>query len=116
MDALDYLGAKVTVAVDRRLGSLHPKHGYTYPVNYGFIAGTTSGDGEELDAYILGVEDPVDEFAGECIGVIRRNSEADDKLIVVPIGIRLSAEDIRSQTCFQEQFFESELFLIRNEK
>ena len=30
-----------------------------YPINYGYIEGTMAADGEEEDAYILGVTDPV---------------------------------------------------------
>ena len=54
MDARDYLSKKVTVKMDRSLGSKHPKHGFIYTVNYGFIPGTISGDGEELDLMCKG--------------------------------------------------------------
>ena len=47
----NYLGQTVSVVMDRPLGSKHPKHGFIYPVNYGYIPNTISGDGEELDAY-----------------------------------------------------------------
>ena len=30
------------------MGSRHPKHGFIYPVNYGYVPNTISGDGEEL--------------------------------------------------------------------
>ena len=54
MENTNYLGKEVVVKMDRPLGSKHPKHGFIYTVNYGFIPGTISGDGEELDAYVLG--------------------------------------------------------------
>ncbi|MBE6049509.1 MAG: hypothetical protein E7214_02325 [Clostridium sp.] len=50
-----YLGKLVTVKMDRPLGSKHPKHNFIYPLNYGYIPNTTSGDGEEIDVYIIGV-------------------------------------------------------------
>lgn len=53
-DFKKYIGQKVTVTVDRKMGSKHPKWGFIYPNNYGYIPNTVSGDGEELDAYILG--------------------------------------------------------------
>ena len=56
--------------MDRPLGSAHPKHGFLYPVNYGFVPGTISGDGEELDAYVLGEHNPLDEFTGRVIAII----------------------------------------------
>ncbi|MBQ2771027.1 MAG: inorganic pyrophosphatase, partial [Clostridia bacterium] len=59
------IGRIVTVTVDRPLGSFHPKHpDIYYPVNYGYIEGIMAPDGEEQDAYILGVNVPVDKFIG----------------------------------------------------
>ena len=48
--ASDYLNRIVSVVMDRPLGTKHPKHGFVYEVNYGYIPNTVSGDGEELDA------------------------------------------------------------------
>jgi inorganic pyrophosphatase len=53
--AEQYLGKEVSIIIDRPLGSKHPKHGFLYEVNYGYVPGTRSADGEELDAYYLGV-------------------------------------------------------------
>ena len=53
MDNRQYLGKEVDVKMDRPMGSKHPKWGFVYPVNYGYIPNTISGDGEELDAYVL---------------------------------------------------------------
>ena len=64
MKSKDYLGKIVNVTMDRPLGSKHPKHGFIYPVNYGYIPNTISGDGEELDAYVLGVHEPLETFEG----------------------------------------------------
>ncbi len=50
------IGDVVTVIVDRPLGSYHPKHkDIYYSINYGYIEGIIAGDGEEQNAYILGV-------------------------------------------------------------
>ena len=103
----NFIGKEVTVKMDRPLGSRHPKHNFIYPVNYGYIEGTCSGDGEELDAYVLGVFKPMDEFTGEVIAIINRTSEDDDKLIVVPKGRSYTDDQIRALTEFQEWFFES---------
>jgi len=48
-----FLNTKVTVKIDRQLGTKHPKWSFYYPVNYGFIENTKAPDGEELDAYVL---------------------------------------------------------------
>lgn len=54
------IGDIVKITVDRPLGSYHPEHkDMYYPVNYGYIQGLLAPDGEEQDAYILGVDEPV---------------------------------------------------------
>ena len=104
-----YLDKEVNVKIDRPLNSKHPKHGFTYELNYGYIPNTTSGDGEELDCYVLGVEEPITKFTGKCIAVIHRLNDDDDKLIVVPEGKEFTDEEIKKLTHFQEQYFESEI-------
>ncbi len=106
-DSNQFLGQIVSVKIDRPLGSQHPKHGYVYPVNYGFIPETTSPDGEELDVYVLGIDKPLERFSGRCIAVVHRLNDEDDKLIVVPDGVVFSDEEIRQAVYFQEQYFQS---------
>lgn len=105
--ANDYLGKNVSIVIDRKLGTKHPKHGFIYMVNYGYVPSTISGDGEELDAYLLGVFEPVDEFIGKVIAIIHRTNDDDDKLVVVPDDRKYSDDEIRALTEFQEQYFES---------
>lgn len=112
VNAKDFIGKKVNVKVDRQLGSRHPKHGFMYMLNYGFIPNTVSGDGEELDAYLLGVFEPTSAFEGVVIAVIHRTNDDDDKLVVVPEGKDYSDDAIRALTEFQERFFDS--IIIRN--
>jgi inorganic pyrophosphatase len=104
-----YIGQKVIAYIDRPLNTKHPKHGFLYPVNYGYIPNTVSGDGEELDCYILGVDEPLKTFEGDCIAVIHRTNDDDDKLVVVPEGSNFTDKEIRELTNFQEQYFESEI-------
>ena len=60
------VGTTVTVTVDRPLGSYHPEYkDMYYPINYGYIEGVMAPDGEEQDAYILGVNEPVGKFTGK---------------------------------------------------
>lgn len=108
--ATDYLGKSVLVKIDRPLNSKHPKHGFIYELNYGFVPDTRSPDGEELDAYILGVAEPLETFTGKCIAVIHRTNDDDDKLVVIPEDTKdMTDEEIRAATNFQEQFFKSEI-------
>ena len=46
MDTKNYLNTKVKVIMDRKMGSSHPKYGFIYPVNYGYVPNTISGDGD----------------------------------------------------------------------
>ena len=112
MDAKHYLGKEVTVLIDRPLGSPHPKHGFVYLLNYGYIPGVISPDGEELDAYILGVFEPIERYRGCCIAVVHRTNEDDDKLVVTPKGKKYTDDQIRALTEFQERFHRSRI--IRN--
>lgn len=106
-NAKDYIGKEVTVKIDRKLGSRHPKHGFMYMINYGFIPNTISGDGEELDAYLIGEYEPVDSSSGKVIAVIHRTNDDDDKLIVSKDGTNYSDDAIKALTEFQERFFKS---------
>lgn len=106
---MDYLNKMVDVKIDRPMGSKHPKHNFIYPVNYGYIPNTISGDGEELDCYVLGVFEPLETFSGKCIAIIHRNNDNDDKLIIVPNDREFSDDEIKVLTEFQERFFKSKI-------
>ena len=105
MDSREYLGKELYIKIDRPLGSKHPKYGFIYPINYGYVPNTISGDGEELDAYLLGVFEPVDDYNGKCIAIIHRTNDNDDKLIVVPIDKNYSDDAIEALVEFQEEYF-----------
>ena len=114
MDNKKYLEKTLEVKIDRPFGSKHPKHGFTYPVNYGYVPNTISGDGEELDCYVLGVFEPLETFNGKCIAIIHRLDDNDDKLIIVPENKSFSNQEIRALTEFQERFFKSEIIRDSN--
>jgi inorganic pyrophosphatase len=105
--ARPWLGQIVTVRIDRPLGSRHARWGFLYTVNYGYLPGVIAPDGSELDAYVLGVQEPLDEFTGRCIAIVRRLDDDDDKLVVVPDGLQFTDAEILALTHFQEQFFDS---------
>lgn len=96
----------VTVTVDRPLGSTHPHHPtLVYPVNYGYIKGILGGDGEEQDAYILGIDTPLSSFTGRVIAIIHRDNDSEDKWVVSADDATFTEADIRRLTHFQEQYF-----------
>jgi len=105
MKTIDYLGQKVNVIIDRPLGSKHPKHGFIYEVNYGYVPDTKSKDGEEIDVYVLGVNKAIEKTTGVCIAVIRRTNDDDDKLVVTPNGENFTDEEVDKLIEFQEKWF-----------
>ena len=89
------IGNIVKVVVDRPLGSYHPKHkDIYYPINYGYIEGIIAPDGEEQDAYILGVYEPVKEFEGKIIAIIHREDDVEEKWVVAPKNIAFTKDEI----------------------
>ena len=106
------IGQTVRVIVDRPLGSCHPEHqDLYYPVNYGYSEGIMAPDGEEQDAYILGVYEAVKEFTGRVIAIVHRLDDIEDKLVVAPEKLILTEKEIREQVRFQEQYFQSEIIM-----
>lgn len=104
------IGREVYVRIDRAMGGAHPAYpDMIYPVNYGFVSAVIGGDGEEQDAYVLGIDHAVTEFAGVVAAVIHRKDDVEDKWVVCPRGISLSREEILGKTAFQEKHFDSEL-------
>ena len=106
------IGSIITVAVDRPMGSVHPKHrDIFYPINYGYVKGVKAPDGEWQDAYILGVDEPVKSFTGTVIAVIHRLDDVEDKWVVCPENMSFSKKEIAEKTDFQERFFKMEIMV-----
>ena len=102
----------VTVTVDRPMGSVHPNHDdIVYPINYGYIEGIMAPDGEEQDAYIIGVNEPVKIFTGKVIAVIHRNDDVEEKWVVCPEKMTFTKEEIWEKVKFQERYFDSEVVM-----
>lgn len=52
-DLCDQLIALSEIVIDRPKGSAHPRISeFIYPVDYGYLDGTTGGDGEAIDIYV----------------------------------------------------------------
>ena len=112
MEGLEFLGQKVRVEIDRPMNSLHPKFGYKYEVNYGFIPDTIAGDGKEIDAYVLGITEPLLTFEGIVKGIIQRHNDNENKLIVCTEEYILTKKEIKEKTHFQEQYFKTTILLF----
>ena len=104
------LGKNVKVIVDRPLGTHHPKYkDLYYSLNYGYVEGIIAADGEEQDAYILGVNEPVSEFSGKVIAVIHRFDDVEEKWVVAPKEAIFTKDEIMQQVDFVERFFKIEI-------
>ena len=102
------IGKIEIVTVDRPIGSYHPVHkNLYYPINYGYVKGIIAQDGEEQDAYVIGVDVPVKEYTGKVIAVIHRNDDVEEKWVVCPEDRVFTKEEIEEIVRFQEQFFDS---------
>lgn len=104
-----YLGKTVHIGIDRPIGYVHHKEKYdlVYPINYGYIPGVLGGDAEELDVYLLGVDEAVKEYDAKIIGAVFRTDDVEDKLIGAPDGMTFTEEEIREVVRFQEQYHTS---------
>ena len=110
---IKYLGKEVTVKVDRPKGSCHPTHhDIFYPINYGYVEGIMALDNEWQDAYILGVNEPVECFTGNIIAIIERLDDVEQKWVVAPKDSCYTEEEILKHVFFQEQFFKIKIHML----
>ncbi len=106
-----YLGKTVEIEIDRPVGYVYRKKDRTlvYPINYGYIPGVLGGDGEELDVYLLGVNEPLTSCRCHVIGIVHRENDVEDKLIAAPEGRHFSVEEIADAIAFQEKYYHTEI-------
>lgn len=107
----DWLGKSVEVVIDRPLGSKHPKYGFEYPVNYGYVPNTISGDGIEIDAYVLKETKALAKFFGKVVAIIHRRDDVEDKLVVINKEKDISTDEVLQAVRFQEKYFDSGIIL-----
>ena len=104
------LGDAVAIKMDRPIGTVHPKHpDLVYPINYGYVPGLLAPDGEEQDAYVLGVDQPLEEFTGRLIAIIHRFDDVEEKWVLAPEGMSFTKEQVEEMTHFQEQYYQIEV-------
>ena len=104
-----YLGKTVSIEIDRPIGYEHHKGGKTllYPINYGYIPGVLGGDDEELDVFLIGVDQSVTSYTGRIIGIVYRADDVEDKLVMAPQGMHFTAREIAHAVYFQEKYYQT---------
>lgn len=110
-----FLGKIVEVKIDRPIGYDHGEKG-TYSINYGYIPETISGDGEEIDVYLLGTNKPLpigSLYLSEVIAIIDRHDDNEQKLVAVLGGedTDYSKEDIESLVAFREKHYDHTIIM-----
>ena len=108
-----FLGKTVTIGIDRPIGYAHKKD-IVYPINYGYIPGVLGGDGEELDVYLLGVNEPVERFEARIIAIVHRENDVEDKLVAAPVDMDFTRAEITQMVHFQEKYYDSHIELLCN--
>ena len=111
-DERNVIGMSVDVLIDRPIGTEHPiRKGVLYPINYGYIEGLLAGDDEEQDAYILGIDQPIESFKGKIIAVIKRFDDVENKWVVASDDKSYSKSDIKKIVRFQEEYYKTEVLM-----
>lgn len=105
-----------SVTIDRPLGCSHPDYPMmVYPVNYGYIEGIMADNGEEQEAYVIGVDMPVTEFSGKRIAVVHRNNDLGDKWVIAPENMPFTKQQIEEMVHFNEQYHDSYIEMLSDE-
>ncbi len=109
-----YLNKLVDIEIDRPIGYVHhkPLYDLVYPINYGYIPGVLGGDGEELDVYVLGINEPVQKCTVRIIGIAHRENDVEDKLIGAPDGMSFTGKEMAEAIAFQEKYYNTTIEAI----
>ena len=107
--ALEALAAECEVVVDRPRGSRHPRHGFVYPLDYGYLKGTSSMDGGGIDLWTGSL--PGLPLVGMIVTVDRFKRDSEIKLL-----LGLTAEEIETVLAFHNESDFMKGLLIRREE
>ena len=111
-----WLGKEVTVTIDRPYGSFHPHYPDTqYPCNYGYVEEVLAKDGEFQDAYVIGVNEPLDQYRGIVSAIIYRRNDVESKWIVTN-GRQLPKKTVIDSVGMIEQYFDTRIVWLEDEK
>ena len=105
-----------SVEVVRPVGTSHPDYpSIVYSLNYGYVNGITTEDGEPQGAFIVGLETPVEHFTGHKIAIIHRNNPCEEKWVIAPDNTPYNKQQIEEMVYFIEQFYESSVEMLNEE-
>ena len=110
----------VTVKVDHQLGSTDDDNpSIVYPINCGYVERDCeigqNGEFSRQEAYVLGVDVPLDEFTGVLTAVARRKDDANSVWLVVPENIHYTRQQLEEMIYFSEQYYDGFVEVIDDE-
>jgi inorganic pyrophosphatase len=77
---LEQLVTSSRITIDRPKGSVHPRFAeIVYPLDYGFLEGTTAGDGQGIDVFVGSIEPKV---TGVVMTVDLEKRDAEMKVLI----------------------------------
>jgi inorganic pyrophosphatase len=107
--ALDALVATSTITVDRPKGSAHPRYpDFFYPLDYGYLEGTTSSDGLGVDVWLGSL--PEQQLTAIICTVDLHKHEAEMKLL-----LGCTSEEAQTVLAIHNRGEQSAMLLMRPE-
>ncbi|MFH5881071.1 inorganic pyrophosphatase [Liberiplasma polymorphum] len=104
----ELLGTEVQVVVDRPLGCKSPNHGSVYPINFGYLPKYFTRE-KPIKAYVIGEFDPIEEFTGYVVAIVKRINEPGCKVVVAKEQDKYTKEQIEALIEFRERHHQSKL-------
>lgn len=75
-DAFDILVSSSEIVLDRPRGTSHPRYpDFIYPLDYGYLKGTYSGDGDGIDVWVGSLTERCVTGMIVCVDLVKRDSE-----------------------------------------
>ncbi len=88
--SLDRLVAERSLVIDRPRGSAHPRFPDTrYPLDYGYLAGTTAGDGAGIDVWVGSLAARTVTAVVGCVDALKGDAELKLLVACTPAEARL---------------------------
>ena len=106
-DALDTLVSSSEIVLDRPRGSAHPRYpDFIYPLDYGYLKGTSSGDGDGIDVWVGSKSEQRVTGIIMCVDLMKRDSEC--KVLVA-----CTHEEMLAIAAIHQQGLQSALLIER---
>ncbi len=99
------LNQTVDVIIDHPYGSHHPYRDSIYELNYGYIYNEENDT--YINAYIYGIEEPLETYKGQVVGLIYHKEDNDIRLIVASPLLIINKDELIQAVGFEEQYYDT---------